>query len=88
MIDKIQALGSGPTAITSWSATTGGMTVPTANHRAAALLPTGANFLSEDGSVYWRKFSVANFRGTIDVGSKSSGWVVFYRPADLTAGPW
>ena len=88
MIDKIQALGSGPTAISSWSATVGKFTVPTANHRGPAGLPTGGNFLYEDGSVSWRRFSLANYRGTIDVGSKSSGWVVFYRPADLTAGPW
>jgi hypothetical protein len=88
MIDKIQARGSGPTAISSWSSTVGSFTVPTANHRAALLVPTGGNFLYEDGRVSWRKFSIANYRGTIDVGSKSSGWVVFYRPADLTAGPW
>jgi len=88
MIDKIQARGSGPTAISSWSSTVGSFTVPTANHRAALLVPTGGNFLYEDGRVSWRKFSIANYRGTIDVGSKSSGWVVFYRPADLAAGPW
>ena len=51
-------------------------------------VPAGGNFLYEDGSVSWRKFSIANYRNTIDVGSKSSGWVVFYRPANLTAGPW
>jgi prepilin-type N-terminal cleavage/methylation domain-containing protein len=88
MIDKLQALGSGPTAITSWSASVGNVTVPTANHRASTGLPTGANFLYEDGSVSWRKFNLGNYRTTIDVGSKASGWVVFYRPADLTTGPW
>lgn len=87
MIDKIQAIGSGPAAITSWTAATGGITVPTANHRGSSMVPTGGNFLYEDGSVSWQKFSSANFRGTIDVGSKSSGWVVFYRPANLTAVP-
>jgi len=88
MIDKIQAQGSGPTAITSWTSSTGGMTAPTANHRAVGLVPAGGNFLYEDGSVSWRKFSLANYRNTIDVGSKAANWVVFYRPADLTAGPW
>jgi prepilin-type N-terminal cleavage/methylation domain-containing protein len=88
MVDKLQALGSGPTAITSWSASVGGMTVPTANHRAARGVPSGANFLFEDGSVSWRKFNLGSYSTTIDVGSKASGWVVFYRPADLTAGPW
>jgi len=88
MIDKLQALGSGPTAISSWSATVGAYTVPTANHRTGTGLPAGGNFLYEDGSVSWRKFNRANYRTTIDVGSKASGWVVFYRPGDLTAGPW
>jgi prepilin-type N-terminal cleavage/methylation domain-containing protein len=88
MLDKIQARGDSPLAITSWSSTVGGMTVPTANHRAAALISSGGNFLYEDGSVLWRKFNYRNFRATIDVGSKASGWVVFYRPADLTSGPW
>ena len=25
---------------------------------------------------------------TIDVGSRDGGWLVFYRPGDLPAGPW
>ncbi len=88
MVDKIQGLGSSPATITSWSATAGKFTVPTANHRAATLVSAGGNFLHEDGSVSWRKFSLANYRGTIDVGSRSSVWVVFFRPADLSPGPW
>jgi hypothetical protein len=51
-------------------------------------VPTGANFLYEDGSVTWRKFDLARYQTTIDVGSRDGGWVVFYRPGDLTAGPW
>ena len=39
-------------------------------------------------SVLWRKFNLGNLNNTIDVGSASSGWVVFYRPADLGTGPW
>ncbi len=88
MIDKLQALGSGPTAITGWFASINGKTFPTANHRAASGVSIGANFLFEDGSVQWRKFKLNNLKGTIDVGSRSTGWVVFYRPGDLDAGPW
>jgi prepilin-type N-terminal cleavage/methylation domain-containing protein len=88
MIDKMQAEGSGPTAISSWYSTAGGKTVADANHKAKGGVPTGGNFLFEDSHVTWRKFSLANYKGTIDVGSRSSGWVVFYRPGDLTPGPW
>jgi prepilin-type N-terminal cleavage/methylation domain-containing protein len=88
MIDKIQAIGS-PRNITDWFRTTGGLTVPTANHRDRTGVATGGNFLYEDGSVLWRKFSLSNLKNTIDVGSSAgSGWVVFYRPGDLTPGPW
>ena len=87
MIDKIQAVGSNPSSLT-WTATTGSKTVPTANHRDNRGIAIGANFLYEDGSVLWRNFKLGNLAGTIDVGSASSGWVVFYRPADLGTGPW
>ena len=76
---------------TSWplmSAPASRPLAPMANPRASGGLPVGANFPFEDGSVSWRKFNLGNYRTTIDVGSKASGWVVFYRPADLTAGPW
>jgi hypothetical protein len=45
-------------------------------------------FLYEDGSVLWRKFDVANYKTTIDIGTAESGWTVFLRPADLTPGPY
>jgi len=88
MIDKIQASGSSPTSITSWYSSKGTITVPDANHRDKGGIPTGGNFLYEDGRVNWRKFNLADFKNTIDVGSRGNGWVVFYRPGDLTTGPW
>jgi prepilin-type N-terminal cleavage/methylation domain-containing protein len=86
MMDKIQALGSSVSALT-WYGSVNGSTFPIANHRGSGAISTGANFLYEDGSVSWRKFKPGN-ASTIDVGSISSGWVVFLRPGDLTAGPW
>ena len=88
MTDKIQCNGSSPTAISSWYSTYGAKTVADSNHMGKNGVPTGGNFLYEDGSVTWRTFSVPNCKNTIDVGSRDGGWVVFYRPGDLTAGPW
>jgi len=88
MIDKIQANGSSATSISSWFSTYGGKTVADSNHIGKNGLPTGGNFLFEDGRVSWRKFDLGNSKNTIDVGSRDGGWVVFYRPGDLTAGPW
>jgi len=82
MIDKMQALNSG------WYANDGVRTAPTANHRDNNGVPMGGNFLYEDGSVLWRKFSLSNLKGMIDVGSKTPGWTVYFRPGDLGTGPW
>ena len=92
MIDKIQATGSISPGALVWfggdGAGTG--TFPYANHRNSQGIPNGGNFLFEDGSVLWRKFELARYKTTIDVGSFSGppGWVVFYRPGDLGPGPW
>ncbi len=88
MIDKIQATGTYPNL--AWSGTTGvtPQSFPFANHRDSRGIAIGGNFLYEDGSVLWRKFDLARYKTTIDIGSAQSGWTVFYRPADLTPGPW
>ena len=88
MIDKIQATGTIPGL--TWFGTTGvaPQSFPFANHRNAAGVPVGGNFLYEDGSVLWRKFDLSRYKTTIDVGSANSGWTVFYRPGDLNPGPW
>ncbi len=88
MIDKIQATGTLPNV--AWFGSTGvtARNFPFANHRSNAGIPIGGNFLYEDGSVSWRRFDLSRYKSTIDVGSMASGWVVFYRPADLETGPW
>jgi prepilin-type N-terminal cleavage/methylation domain-containing protein len=88
MIDKIQATGNLPNL--TWSGATGvtPQPFPFANHLGIQGWSIGGNFLYEDGSVLWRKFDLANYKSTIDIGSAASGWTVFYHPADLNAGPW
>ena len=88
MIDKIQATGTLPKL--AWFGSTGvtSKSFPFANHRGSTGASNGGNFLYEDTSVLWRKFDQGKYKTTIDVGSASSGWVVFYRPSDLESGPW
>jgi len=87
MIDKIQATGTFPNL--AWFNTVGsaGKSFPLANHRNSKGIAVGGNFLYEDGSVLWRKFDLARYKTTIDIGSAAVGWTVFYRPADLNPGP-
>ena len=88
MVDKIQATGTLPSL--TWFGITGGTdpkSFPFANHRNAAGVSIGGNFLYEDGSVLWRKFDLAKYKTTIDIGT-ASGWTVFYRPGDLGPGPY
>jgi len=66
----------------------GGQTVADSNCMGKTEVPTGANFLYESGRVTWWKFDLGNYKNTIDVGSRDTGWVVFYRPAGLTTGPF
>lgn len=54
-----------------------------ASHRNRANVPNGGNFLFEDGHVQWYKFNADNPAGTIDVGSQSGPWVLFYRPHNI-----
>jgi prepilin-type N-terminal cleavage/methylation domain-containing protein len=90
MIDKIQAVGSSPAGPLTWSGATGSgkSSFPFANHREGTGASIGGNFLYEDGSALWRRFDPGKYKTTIDVGSATSGWVVFYRPGDLPPGPW
>ncbi len=87
MIDKIQGTGTAPNI--TWFGSLGGAEVfPYANHRNSKGVPTGGNFLFEDGSVPWRKFDLGRYKTTIDIGSVGGNWAVFYRPGDLDPGPW
>ena len=88
MLDKIQARGALPNL--TWAGSTGitPQSFPFGNHRNGAGIPNGGNALYEDGSVQWRKFDLSRLATTIDVGCNAGGWTVFYRPGDLTTGPW
>ena len=83
LIDRLQAIGSWSVANNkgnlTWSTVSDGKTVPTACHRVKANVPGGGNFLFEDGHVEWRAFKADNPRGTIDVGSSTGDWVLFYK---------
>jgi prepilin-type N-terminal cleavage/methylation domain-containing protein len=89
MGDRIQALGTwsvgGNTGSLTWSDSDDKITVPTANHwdLGTGNIPTGGNFLFEDGSVTWNRFDVKNPRGTVDAGSTIDGWVLFYKVPGL-----
>jgi len=78
MVDRIQQLNAG------W--TDNGVILSV--HRGRANVPFGGNFLYEDGHVGWHKFLLSNYKGTIDKGVQGSGWTVYYRPAELSPGPW
>jgi prepilin-type N-terminal cleavage/methylation domain-containing protein len=90
LVDKIQATGTMPNLTWSGAAGASGKSFFFANHRNPRGISTGGNFLYEDGSVLWRRFDLANYKTTIDIGSAPSpgGWIVFYRPADLGPGPY
>ena len=90
MMDKIQAGGSSPTGSLVWYGTPGAAqsSFPYANHRINSGVAGGGNFLYEDASVLWRKFDLARYQKTIDIGSAAGSWTVFYRPADLGPGPY
>jgi hypothetical protein len=79
MADKIQTDNG------AWVSDLDGRSVPNSNHRGKGNVPTGGNFLFEDGRVAWRKFSYPNgrYKNTIDLGSYSVKWNCYYRPADI-----
>ena len=79
MIDRLQQYGSG------WQDPSG---IKTAVHRLKGGVPAGGNFLYEDGHVGWRKFSMGNPKDTVDIGVQGNSWTVYFRPGDLTKGPW
>ncbi|MBC8094618.1 MAG: type II secretion system protein [Akkermansiaceae bacterium] len=79
MIDRLQQKGTG------WVEDNG---VIGSVHRGRGNVPTGGNFLYEDGHVEWRKFNWGSPKTTIDVGSATGPYIEYYRPADLHAGPY
>jgi prepilin-type N-terminal cleavage/methylation domain-containing protein len=88
MSDRIQAIGSWSITANSGSLTwqttySGAGQVMLSSHRGNGGVPTGGQFLFEDGHVEWYKFNLANARATIDVGSQSGNWVLFYKPPNI-----
>ncbi|MDB6110213.1 MAG: prepilin-type N-terminal cleavage/methylation domain [Pedosphaera sp.] len=88
MTDRLLCLGTG-----SWYYTdpTQKVTYPISSHRNKAGVPTGGNFLFEDGSVSWLKFiwlGPTKNSPTIGVGAKSDGEIDYFVPADIGPGPW
>ena len=85
MIDKIQDYKGAWTQ--DLSAEPG---IPISNHCGKANIPTGGNFLYEDGRVTWRKFQwisagIVGKPSQIDVGANGYGgaYIQYYRPTDL-----
>jgi prepilin-type N-terminal cleavage/methylation domain-containing protein len=87
MSDRLQAVGNwSPSAnkgSVTWSMPFEGKTYQTASHRNPGGVPSGGNFLFEDAHVEWRSFNLGNPRGTIDVGSMTGTWVLFYKPFNV-----
>ncbi len=87
MADRLQMA-----AIGVWFESIAGQKVPSAAHRARNNVPTGGNFLYEDGSVSWKKFI---WKGpftdpveTIGIGGKGNNDVNYFVPAGPGFGPW
>src|SRR5690606_26050335 len=69
-----------------------GSTYPLSSHRGKGAIPTGVNFLFEDGSVGWRNFigqgpPKEDAQG-IAVGLGYSTEVNYILPTDIGTGPW
>jgi prepilin-type N-terminal cleavage/methylation domain-containing protein len=87
MSDRLQAVGSWVPAanngFVTWSTTFNGQSIFTASHREKGGAPSGGQFLFEDGHIAWYKFNLSNARATVDVGSMSGSWVLFYKPYNV-----
>jgi prepilin-type N-terminal cleavage/methylation domain-containing protein len=89
MSDRLQATGEWNTTANEgalgWSDSDGNIAVPTANHTDVGTgnVPTGGNFLFEDGHVTWFRFNAKDPRDTIDAGAVESGWTCFYKVPNI-----
>jgi prepilin-type N-terminal cleavage/methylation domain-containing protein len=93
MADRIQCTGAGAWVETVTGTTS--VTVQEGNHRAGSGVPTGGNFLYEDGSVSWIKFSWPNrfadpitLGGLIGIGGNGDAHINYFVPAGPGIGPW
>ncbi len=93
MIDRLQC---NYTTSASWVSTVGGVSIQSGVHRGRSGIPTGANFLYEDGHVSWLKFTWKNrftdpitIGGAIGLGSKGTQVNEdYFVPAAEGYGPW
>ncbi len=87
MSDRIQATGTWNAAANSgsltWTRAFNGQQMKLSSHREINDVPMGSQFLYEDGHVEWRKFKLSDARTTVDVGSQTGAWVLFYRPPNV-----
>jgi prepilin-type N-terminal cleavage/methylation domain-containing protein len=90
MSDRLQAIGTWSTSANkgtlTWTTPFDGKPYWTASHRLNGGVPSGGNFLFEDGHVEWRVFKVANPRATVDMGSSCDNWVLFYKLPNIPTG--
>ncbi len=87
MMDRLQQISS-----TGWYDAPYGTLYPDSCHAGTGAVPSGGNFLFEDGHVEWLKFNAASPAGSIDKGSTGPGstgtYTDYYRPSILDSGPW
>ncbi len=89
MSDKLQQRSGG-----EWTSSINGSEVVNSNHTLRSI-PTGGNFLYEDGHVEWLGFKYVSL-GVVSTASKiqlgtggpGSGWYQYLKPADVDKGPW
>ena len=92
MIDRLQCTTAGAWTESVVQANGQTITAPTSVHRNGSGVPTGANFLYEDGGVSWLKFGWLNRftdpTGTIGIGGLGNNDINYFVPAGLGTGPW
>jgi len=89
MSDKLQQHSTG-----EWSSSINNQDVADSNHTVKGV-PTGGNFLYEDGHVEWRGFKYVSLgvvagASKIEMGTGGPGynWFQYLKPTDVDKGPW
>jgi prepilin-type N-terminal cleavage/methylation domain-containing protein len=92
MMDRLHEVQNG-----GWIDTLGSVSAPSSSHAGTGNVPTGGNFLYEDGHVEWRVFRWAS-QGRVAASSKiqlgctmpggNGTYWEYFKPSDLDKGPW
>jgi len=92
MMDRLHEVQDG-----GWIDTLGSVSAPSSSHAGTGNVPTGGNFLYEDGHVEWRVFRWAS-QGRVAASSKiqlgctmpggNGTYWEYFKPSDLDKGPW